>query len=85
MDYLALIRSALKNKGAIDDRPDTGYYHLMIRRSYEIDDDSFRPYVTYVSTDGYYRNYLIARPDNLWERTKILIMLTTAILKVEKV
>jgi hypothetical protein len=51
---------------------------------YDIDLSSIRQYITYEIVSGYYRNILIERPKGLWERTKLMIKLTTAVLGIKK-
>lgn len=86
IDYIALAKSMLKNNGTLEEHKDTGHYHLMLRKSCQMTyTRALLPYVLYTRTDEYYRHFFIKRPYDVWERTKLLIILTTAILKVEKV
>lgn len=84
IDYVSLIQAALRNKGSFDEITSADYYELMIRNMYDIDLSSIRQYITYEIVSGYYRNILIERPKGLWERTKLMIKLTTAVLGIKK-
>lgn len=85
IDYIALAKSVLKSKGALEEHKDEGHYHLMLRKSYCIEHSkALLPYILYTRSDEYYHHFFFKRPCGVWERTKLLIMLTTAIMRIEK-
>jgi hypothetical protein len=84
IDYVSLMQSAMDGKGSFDELPDENYYELMIRGSYDIDLSHIRQYIVYEVVNNHHRDILIKRPKSLWERTKLMIKLTTIVLGVKK-